>query len=106
MSSVFEISDLQKQTNTERPYHEFLRLPPMSAGVYVLAAGAVDRQQPHQQEEIYFVVRGKGKVRLGVEERPIEVGDVVFVEAGLEHRFVDIEEELVLLVVFAPAESS
>jgi len=78
----------------------------LSAGVYVLSAGATDRQRPHQQDEIYYVVRGKAKMRLGVENCSIQEGSVIFVEPGLEHRFFDIEEELVLLVVFAPAETS
>jgi len=51
------------------------------------------------------VVRGKAKMRLGVEERSIQEGSVIFVSPDLEHRFFDIEEELVLLVVFAPAET-
>jgi quercetin dioxygenase-like cupin family protein len=52
------------------------------------------------------VVRGNAKMRLGREERSISKGDVIFVEKNLEHRFFAIEEELVLLVIFAPAESS
>ncbi len=81
----------------------------MSAGVYVLPAGARDPQQPHHEDEIYYVVRGKAKMRQGDEararERSVGEGSVIFVEAGLEHRFFDVEEELVLLVMFAPAES-
>jgi mannose-6-phosphate isomerase-like protein (cupin superfamily) len=77
----------------------------MSAGIYVLPAGATDNQTPHQQDETYYVVRGKAKMRLGREERAISEGDVIFVEKDLEHRFFGITEELVLLVIFAPAES-
>ncbi|HXF12100.1 MAG TPA: cupin domain-containing protein [Terriglobales bacterium] len=87
-------------------YQEFLRVPAMSAGIYVLRAGATDNQSPHKEDEIYYVVRGKSKMRLGREERPISQGDVIFVEKMLEHRFLDITEELMLLVIFAPAESS
>jgi mannose-6-phosphate isomerase-like protein (cupin superfamily) len=78
----------------------------MSAGIYLLSAGATDKQTPHQEDEIYYVVGGKAKVRLGREERSISQGDVIFVEKNLEHRFFDIAEELVLLVIFAPAETS
>lgn len=105
MSQVSQIADLLQRLGDKR-YHEFLRVPAMSAGVYVLAAGAVDKQVPHQEDEIYYVVRGKAKMRLEREERPISPGDVIFVEKKLEHRFFDITEELVLLVIFAPAESS
>ena len=105
MSQISQIADLLQRMGDKR-YHEFLRVPAMSAGIYVLSAGATDKQSPHQEDEIYYVVRGKAKMRLGREERSISQGDVIFVEKMLEHRFFDISEELVLLVIFAPAESS
>jgi mannose-6-phosphate isomerase-like protein (cupin superfamily) len=85
-------------------YVEFLRVPAMSAGVYVLAAGAVDPQTPHLEDEVYYVARGRAKFRHGTEERSVRPGDVLFVPAREPHHFLSIEEELVLLVVFAPAE--
>lgn len=105
MSQVLQVGDLLQRLGDKR-YHEFLRLPAMSAGMYVLSAGATDQQSPHQEDEIYYVVRGKAKVRLGGEQRSVGQGDVIFVEKMLEHRFFEITEELVLLVIFAPAESS
>ena len=78
----------------------------MSAGVYVLPTGATDGQSPHNEDEIYYVVRGKAKIRIGTDEQPVRAGRVIFVEAGAKHHFFDIEEELVLLVVFAPAETA
>jgi quercetin dioxygenase-like cupin family protein len=107
MAQIFEISVLLNQLKQgHRSYHEFLRIPAMSVGLYVLPAGAADKQQPHREDEIYYVVRGKAKMSLGAEERSVQAGSVIFVEPGLEHRFVDIEQELVLLVVFAPAETN
>ena len=105
MSQVLQLSDLLGRMGGKR-YHEFLRVPAMTAGVYVLPAGATDKQTPHKEDEIYYVVRGSAKMRLGREERSVNSGDVIFVEKMLEHRFLDITEELMLLVVFAPAESS
>ena len=105
MSQVFEVESLHDQVSRDHPYLEFLRIPAMSVGLYVLPAGATDRQQPHREDEIYYVVRGKAKMRLGAEERSVQAGSVIFVEPGLEHRFFDIEHELVLLVAFAPAET-
>jgi mannose-6-phosphate isomerase-like protein (cupin superfamily) len=85
-------------------YLEFLRVPSMSAGAYVLDRGAVDRQRPHTEDEVYYVVRGRGRFRHGEADDAVGPGDVLFVPALEEHRFHDITEELVLLVVFAPAE--
>jgi mannose-6-phosphate isomerase-like protein (cupin superfamily) len=105
VSQVLQFADLLQRLGDKR-YHEFLRVPAMSAGVYFLSAGATDKQTPHQEDEIYYVVRGKAKMRLGGEQRPISQGDVIYVEKYLEHRFFDIAEELVLLVIFVPAESN
>jgi mannose-6-phosphate isomerase-like protein (cupin superfamily) len=87
-------------------YQEFLRVPALSAGVYGLAAGATDPQKPHKQDEVYYVVRGRAKMRVGSEQQLVRAGSVIFVPAGLEHVFFDISEELEVLVLFAPAESS
>ena len=86
-------------------YREFLRVPTMSAGLYVLAAGATDSQRPHHEDEMYYVVRGKGRFRAGDEDREISAGSVLFVAAEVEHRFHDIAEELAVPVFFAPAEN-
>ena len=86
-------------------YREFLHVPAMSAGLYVLAAGATDSQRPHHEDEIYYVIRGRGHFRAGDEDREVSAGSVLFVAAEVEHRFHDISEELELLVFFAPAES-
>ena len=85
-------------------YLEFLRVASMSAGIYVLPAGSLDAQRPHGQDELYYVVRGRARMRAGAEDRPLEPGAVVFVAAHVEHRFYDIVEELTVLVFFAPAE--
>jgi mannose-6-phosphate isomerase-like protein (cupin superfamily) len=104
VSQVQQFADLLQHIGDKR-YREFLRVASMSAGIYVLPAGATDQQTPHQEDEIYYVVRGKAKMRLGREERSIREGNVIFVEKDLEHRFFDIAEELALLVIFAPAET-
>lgn len=97
---AFALRDLE----AEDSYHELLRIPAMSAGVYRLAAGAIDRQRPHAEDELYYVVSGRGAFEVAGERRAIQPGTLLFVPARAPHRFVDIREALVLLVVFAPAE--
>ena len=87
-------------------YTELERNRSMSAGVYVIPAGASDPQSPHLEDELYFVVRGSGRFHLGSTSRTVEAGDVLFVPARETHRFSDVEPELVLLVAFAPPETS
>ena len=95
----------QQRRQSQKAYLEFLRVPSMSAGLYVLAAGATDLQSPHHQDEMYYVVRGHGRFRAGDQDQEVSAGSVLFVAAEVEHRFHDITEELAVLVFFAPPES-
>lgn len=95
----------RQRAQSGKLYREFLRVPAMSTGLYVLAAGATDPQRPHHEDEMYYVVRGKARFRAADEDREISAGSVLFVAAEVEHRFHDIVEELAVLVFFAPAES-
>jgi mannose-6-phosphate isomerase-like protein (cupin superfamily) len=88
------------------PYHEFLREPSMSIGLYVLPAGAVDGQSPHTEDEAYVVLAGRSRFTAGDETRDVAPGDTIFVPAGVPHRFHDITDELRLIVLFAPPEGS
>jgi quercetin dioxygenase-like cupin family protein len=96
--------DLQR-TQSGKLYREFLRVPAMSAGLYVLPAGATDPQRPHHEDEMYYVVRGRARFRAGDQDQEISTGSVLYVAAEVEHHFYDIAEELAVLVFFAPAES-
>jgi quercetin dioxygenase-like cupin family protein len=104
---AWELSELEaSRTASGRLYHEFISVPDLSGGLYVLEAGATDPQSPHAEDELYVVMAGRAMVFVGGEVRPIVGGSVIFVAAGVEHRFLDIEERLVLLVMFGPAEYS
>jgi mannose-6-phosphate isomerase-like protein (cupin superfamily) len=88
------------------PYLQFISVPDLSIGLYVLAPDEPDLQQPHTEDEAYYVVAGSGKITVGDEVRDVGVGSIVFVAAGVPHRFHDITQELTLLVAFGPAEGS
>jgi len=105
MPHFFHIDDLTRQrAEKDKRYLEFLRVPAMSAGVYVLAKGGTDPQTPHREDEMYYVVRGRARMQIGSDHAEVRAGSVIFVEAELEHRFYDVTEELEALVFFAPAE--
>ncbi|MEA2572737.1 MAG: hypothetical protein QOH93_35 [Chloroflexia bacterium] len=104
---AFELAELlDVRGRSSRPYLEFLRKSSMSVGLYVLPARGVDGQKPHTEDELYYVVSGRATVMVAGEDRAVQAGSAVFVSANVEHRFHSIEEELVLLVFFAPAEYS
>ncbi|WP_456845347.1 cupin domain-containing protein [Cellulomonas sp. P5_C6] len=87
-------------------YTEHLRVPALSVGTYVLRVGDDDGQQPHTEDEVYVVLRGRA--RLWTPDLTVDVGPgtVAFVPALEPHRFVDVVEDLHVLVVFGPAEYS
>ena len=89
------------------------RLPPVgstprSAPIYqhgslllkLFAPHRMDPQQPHTRDEIYLVAQGRGWFINGGTRRPFEPGDVLFVPAGVVHRFEDFSDDLTLWVVF------
>lgn len=96
---------LARLQSSGRPYVEFLREASLSAGVYRLAAGEPDRQRPHTQDELYYVIDGEGVVEIAGERTAVHPGDAIFVAKGVEHRFYDYPSGLTLLVIFAPPEA-
>jgi mannose-6-phosphate isomerase-like protein (cupin superfamily) len=103
---AFELSELLDQAAAEdQRYLEFLRVPDLSAGLYQLAAGATDPQNPHLEDEVYYVISGRAQIQVGKEMRPVQAGSIMYVAAEVPHKFSEIEEDLQILVFFAPAES-
>lgn len=102
---VFRLDDLDAERAAHQgAYLRFLRERTMSAGLYALAPGENDPQKPHAQDEIYAVVSGRALLTVGDETATVARGSVVFVPAGVPHRFHHITEELRVLVVFSPPE--
>ncbi|MEV4255720.1 cupin domain-containing protein [Spirillospora sp. NPDC049652] len=85
---------------------EQLRTPDLSVGTYCIPAGGTDDQSPHTEDEIYVVTAGRATIVTPSGTAAVEPGSVIFVPAGEDHRFVDVTENLALLVVFGPAYGS
>ncbi len=85
-------------------YTELHRSADLSVGSYLIPAGATDPQSPHTEDEVYVVLAGRARLVGPEASVPVGPGSVVFVAAGEEHRFVDVEEDLHVTVVFGPAE--
>ncbi len=103
---AFELTELlQVHGETGRLYYEFLRSPSLTAGVYRLGAGEPDPQQPHGEDEVYYVVSGRARIRVADAERDVGPGSLIFVPATAPHRFENVAEDLTLLVFFAPPET-
>ena len=102
---AWEYTDVEvARVDSGERYREFLRVPDLSAGIYVIEAGGTDPQSPHTEDELYYVISGRAIVSVGDETRPVIPGSLIFVAAGVRHQFHDIAERLELLVAFGPAE--
>ncbi len=104
---TFDLNDLVADSERAgQRWREFLRVPSLSMGLYRLKAGQADEQQPHTEDEVYVVLSGKAVFRAGGREQAVAPGSILFVERAAEHRFMDITEDLTVLVFFAPPEGS
>ena len=101
--TIFEYDDIaQSRAESGDAYLQFLNEGSLSLGLYVLEAGSTDDQTPHAEDEVYYVVSGRATVDVAGERRPVQPGSMIFVAKDVDHRFLDIEEDLSLLVLFAP----
>ena len=85
---------------------EVLRSDLLSLGLYILPAGGTDDQTPHGEDEVYYAVKGRAKIRVGESDHPVKPGTVLYVPARAVHYFHEIKEELILVVFWAPPEKS
>lgn len=80
---AFRLDELEaERAANDGAYLQFLREKNMSVGLYALDAGTQDPQQPHRQDEVYFVVSGRAAITVGMETTQVARGSVVYVPAG------------------------
>jgi mannose-6-phosphate isomerase-like protein (cupin superfamily) len=100
-AKAFTLSELEHQREQSGElYLEFLKNASMRAGIYALGVGAEDNQQPHEEDEVYYVLSGRAMFRVGSEDRQVQPGTILFVAAHAPHKFHSITEPLQLLVFF------
>lgn len=99
---VFDLDEVRgKLKGNAVEYLEFLNVPALNCGIYHLQAGSKDMQAPHDEDEVYVVLEGRARMRLGDAEREVGPGSLLYVGATTEHSFFQIEEDMTLLVMFA-----
>jgi len=100
----FDLSAIEVERKVKGElYLQFISEKSLSVGLYELKAGEQDPQTPHGEDEVYYVVRGHATMGVGTEKQDVQRGSIIYVQAGFEHKFNDIKEDLELLVFFAPA---
>jgi mannose-6-phosphate isomerase-like protein (cupin superfamily) len=96
----FAIREVQERLEAANGGYEIVhRSPRLEIGVYVLVAPEADTQQPHEDDEVYVVLSGRGTLEVEGKSFPVAEGDALFVEAGADHRFTGYES-LAVLVIF------
>lgn len=59
-----------------------------------------DPQKPHTRDEIYLIARGSGWFVNGAERHSFQSGDMLFVPAGVTHRFEEFSDDFCTWVMF------
>jgi mannose-6-phosphate isomerase-like protein (cupin superfamily) len=107
VAHAFDVEAVKRRLSETGGYEVVHSSPGLELGVYVLVAPEPDRQQPHDDDEVYIVLEGRGVLEVAGEQVKLREGHALFVPAGAEHRFSGYEE-LSLLVIFerTPARAS
>ena len=96
---AFDIEAVKEHLNVSGGYQVVHSSPGLEIGVYVLVAPEPDRQQPHDDDEVYVVLEGSGVLETAGEKVELREGHALFVPAGAEHKF-SAYEHLCVLVIF------
>jgi mannose-6-phosphate isomerase-like protein (cupin superfamily) len=106
VADAFSLADaLARLEGDSHDFAEVFRSPSGSLSMTAARwpAGSVDDQQPHTEDEVYYVAAGRAQLTIAGEATPVGPGSVAFVAAGVEHHFIEIAEDLEVLVFWSPA---
>lgn len=98
---VFQLAELMARVEPGTlSMTEFLRTPSLSCSVYHIPAGSGDMAKAHEEDELYLVLGGRARLRVGESEHAVHEGTLMYVHAACDHAFFDVEEDLTVLVFF------
>jgi mannose-6-phosphate isomerase-like protein (cupin superfamily) len=98
---VFQLDDLLAKVEPGAlSLREFLRTPSLSCSIYHLPAGSQDMSHAHEEDELYLVLSGSARLRIGASEHEVKQGTLMYVRAASDHAFFDIQEHLTVLAFF------
>ncbi|ESQ15348.1 MAG TPA: cupin domain-containing protein [Chromatiaceae bacterium] len=101
---VFQLTELLQHVEPGKlRFHEFLRTQSLSCAIYHLPAGSKEMASAHEEDELYFVLEGRGQLRIGDDAHSVQQGTLLYVHAACDHTFFDIEHDLTVLAFFGGA---
>ena len=102
--TLVSITELVDDLEPNELHHEeVLSTGPLTVEVGKYPTDSAAPKNPHNEQELYYVLSGSGKLRVGDDTHDVEAGDLVFVEPHLEHDFFHITEEITVLIVLGPS---
>ena len=106
MKLDYNISDyIEKIKTTNSYFNTFINTENLAAGVLVLQPGEKDTQEPHESDEVYFIIKGDGFLKIKNKDYLIETNKMYFVKKKTDHFFHDNKKELVVLYFFGGPDS-
>jgi mannose-6-phosphate isomerase-like protein (cupin superfamily) len=105
MENIYDINKviakLETTNNNNGDYFlDFLQTKSINAGVLILKPKQKDTQEPHSLDEIYYIIKGEGRIQIGEKVHPFQGGMCIFVPSNTPHRFFDNNSHLVVLYFF------
>lgn len=106
MKIVFDTNQYVKDiAKSDSYFHTFINRDSLAAGVLRLEPGEKDTQEPHESDEVYYVVRGDGFLNINGKDHPVYEGMSYFVAKKISHYFHGNKKELVVLYFFGGPDS-
>jgi len=106
MKLDFDVSGyIDKIKNSDGYFHTFINKQSLAAGVLVLQPGDKDTQEPHESDEVYFIIKGDGFLKIKNRDYPLSPNKAYFVGEKVAHYFHGNSKELVVLYFFGGSDS-
>lgn len=93
------------KTNNVEYFHTFINRDSLATGILFLKPGKEDTQEPHDSDEIYYIIKGNGYLKINKKDYPVSEGKVFFVAKNVEHNFFGNTEDLIVLYFFGGPDS-
>lgn len=101
---VFQLPELRKKIERGNlSFQEFLSTPSLSCSIYHVPAGSKEMQRAHEEDELYLVLEGKGRLRVDGDSHAVQEGTLMYVRAYCDHAFFDVDEDITALAFFGTA---
>ncbi len=96
---------LNKLRNSNDYFYTFINRNSLSVGVLLLKPNDVDTQEPHDSDEIYYIISGSGFLEINKKSYPVKSGSIHFVAKNTPHHFFGNSENLIALYFFGGPDS-